>query len=97
MKFKTKEEAIKSKNKGDRLFYDHFMDEYFIISPRKYVWKEGDFEENFIVMPKTFEECVKLRSGNCEDCAYLSNRIGSRKYCRRRALLLNRSSMEVFE
>jgi len=94
-KFKTKEEAVANKNKGDRLFYDPFIQEYFIISPRKYIWKEDEFEENFIVMPETFEECMKLRSGHCQDCEYFSRRL-SYKSCQRRSLLLNRERMEIF-
>jgi|GEM_PF-5820223 hypothetical protein len=95
-KFKTKEEATKNKKKGDRLFYDPFIYEYFIISPRKYVWKEGEFEENFITMPETFEECVRLRSDNCQDCEYLPRRIGGRRSCQRRTMLSNRASMEIY-
>jgi hypothetical protein len=96
MKFKTKEEAIANKNKGDRLFHDPFIDEYFIISPRKYIWKEGEFEDNFIIMPETFEECMKLRSDNCCDCEYVKHRLGNNKSCRRRASLVNRARMEIF-
>ncbi len=91
-KFKTKEEAVQ-KMIGDRLFHDPFIDEYFIISPRKYVWKEGEFEENFIIMPETFEECNKLRSENCQDCEYVINGFG--KSCARRVKLLNRAKMEI--
>jgi len=94
-KYKTKEEATKNKNKDDRLFYDPYINEYFMISPRKYVWKEGEFEENFIVMPETFEECAQLRSGECQDCGHLPDRLGGQKSCQRRGLLLRRSSMEV--
>ena len=95
-KFKTKDDAISNKNSGDRLFYDPYLGEYFTISPRKYIWKEGEFEENFIIMPETFEECNKLISDNCQDCGFLSNRNGGHKYCRRKKLLLNRESMEIF-
>lgn len=96
MKFKTKEEAIANKNKLDRLFYDPYIYEYFTISPEKYIWKEGEFEENFIMMPETFEECAKLRYGNCQDCEYLPHRLGGYKSCRKRALLSNRASMEIY-
>lgn len=94
-KFKTKEEAVANKNKEDRLFYDPYIDEYFIISPRKYIWKEDEFEENFIIMPETLEECINLRSGNCQDCKYVPHRMGSHKFCRRRMFLLNRERMEI--
>jgi hypothetical protein len=97
MKFKTKEEAVAKKKKGDRLFCDPHIHEYFIISPRKYIWKEGEFEENFIIMPETFEECIKLRFGNCQDCEYLPRRHGNYKSCQRRVLLSNRESMEIFD
>lgn len=97
MKFKTREEAFASTKKGDRIFYDHYIDEYFIVSPRKYIWKEGEFEENFIIMPETFEECAKLRAENCQDCRYLPQRLGSPKSCRRGMSLSNRSSMEIFK
>jgi len=96
MKFETKEEAIANKKKGDRLFYDPFINEYFIISPKKYIWKEGEFEENFIMMPETIEECIALRSGHCQNCEYLPHRHGSYKFCRRRSLLSNRERMEIF-
>jgi|NGEPerStandDraft_9_1074522.scaffolds.fasta_scaffold07599_1 hypothetical protein len=95
MKFKTKEEAIVSKNKGDRLFYDPYIIEYFIISPRKYIWKEGEFEENFLIMPETFDECIKLRSGNCQDCEDLTQSFGNYKSCQRKKFLLNREIMEI--
>lgn len=94
-KFKTKEEVVENKNKGDRLFYDPFLNEYFIISPRKYIWKEGEFEDNFIIMPETYEECMKLRSDHCQDCKYVQHRL-SHKSCQRRNLLVNRERMEVF-
>lgn len=93
-KFKTKEEAVKNKNKGDRLFHDPFINEYFIVSPKKYIWKEGEFEENFIIISETLEECIKLRARNCQDCDYLPHR-GSLKFCRRRTLLFNREKMEI--
>ncbi len=97
MKFKTKEEAILNKNRGDRLFYDPYIDEYFIIPPRKrHVWKEEEFEENFVIMPETFEECTRLRIENCQDCKYLPSRQGNTKYCQRKKILLNRENMEVF-
>lgn len=96
MKFKTKEEAIANKNKEDMLFHDPYIDEYFIISPRKYIWKEGEFEENFIIMPETLEECIKLRSENCQDCEYIQRRLGNYKSCLRRTFLLNRERMEIF-
>lgn len=95
MKFKTKEEAIANKNKGDRLFHDPYIDEYFIISPRKYIWKECEFEENFIIMPETLEECIKLRSENCQDCEYIQHKLGNYKSCLRRTFLLNRERMEI--
>ncbi len=93
-KFKTKEEAIASKNKGDRLFHDPFIDEYFTIKKRKYIWKEGEFEENFIIMPETLEECIKLRTEGCQDCEYVVNGFG--KSCQRKIKLLNRAKMEIF-
>lgn len=93
-KFKTEEDAIANKKTGDRLFYDPFINEYFIISPRKYIWKEDEFEENFIIMPETFEECLKLRTGKCQDCEYMANKFG--KYCQRKIMLLNRERMEIF-
>lgn len=93
-KFKTEEDAIANKKKGDRLFYDPFINEYFIISPRKCIWKEDEFEENFIIMPETFEECMELRAGNCQDCEYVPNKLG--KYCHRKTMLLNRERMEIF-
>ncbi len=97
MKFKTKEEAVLNKNKGDRLFYDPYIDEYFIIPLRKkHVWKEGEFEENFAMMPETFEECARFRIENCQDCEYLPNRQENIKYCRRKKILLNRENMEIF-
>jgi len=96
IKFKTKEEAIANKNKGDRLFHDPFLDEYFIISPRKYIWNEDDFEDNFIIMPETFEECVKLQSEKCGDCEYITHRHGNIKSCQRKAFLLKRERMEIF-
>ena len=94
-KFKTKEEAVENKNKGDRLFYDPYINEYFIISPRKYIWKEGEFEENFIIMPETFEECINLRSGSCQDCEHLPQGFGNYKSCQRRSFLVNRERMEI--
>lgn len=93
-KYKTKEEAVANKKNGDRLFHDPFLDEYFIISPRKYVWKEGEFEENFMIMPETFEECMKLRAEKCGDCQYSPRRFNN-KSCQRKSLLLNRERMEV--
>lgn len=97
MRYRTKEEAMTNKNKGDRLFYDQFINEYFTISQRKkQVWKEDEFEENFIMMPETFEECMKLSAGHCHDCEHLPNRHGNFKSCLRRALLLRRENMEVF-
>lgn len=95
MKFKTKEEAVTHKNEGDRLFYDPYLDEYFIIAPRKYIWKEGEFEENFMIMPETYEECMKLRTDKCQDCEYFQRRI-SYKSCQKRMSLLNRERMEIF-
>lgn len=77
------------------MFYDPCIDEHFIISPRKYIWKEDEFEENFIMMPETFEECLGLRSGNCQDCAHLPHRQWSYKYCRKRSFLLNMENMEI--
>jgi hypothetical protein len=97
MKFKTREEAFASIKKGDRLYYDCYIDEYFIVSPRKYIWKEGEFEENFLMMPETFEECSKLRSENCQYCTYLPQRLGPPRSCRRGRSLSNRSSMEIFK
>lgn len=97
IRYKTKEEAIAVKKSGDRLFCDPYTSEYFIISPRKYIWKEGEFEENFIIMPETFEECAKLRYDNCQDCAHLPHRMGTQKSCRKRSLLLNRASMEIYD
>lgn len=74
-KFKTREKAIANKKNEDRLFHDPYLDEYFIISPRKkLVWNEEEFEENFLFMPETFEECKSLRSGKCQDCEYLPQR-----------------------
>lgn len=96
-KFKTKEKAIASKNAGDRLFHDPYINEYFIISPRKYIWKEGEFEENFIIMPETLEECIKLRHENCQDCEYVPHRLGGYSTCLRRVLLSNRVNMEIFD
>jgi len=93
-KYKTKEEAIENKKSGDRLFHDPYLDEYFIISPRKHVWKEGEFEENFMILPETFEECMKLRAENCADCTYTPRRFNN-KSCQRKTLLLNRERMEV--
>ncbi len=95
-KFKTKKEAVANINKGDRLFYDPYLYEYFIISPREYIWKEGEFEENFMMMPETFEECMRLRPDYCRDCEYFPNRI-SYKSCLRKTLLLNRERMEIFD
>lgn len=95
MKFKTREDAIASKKKGDRLFYDSYIDDYSIVSPRKYVWKEGEFEENFMIMPETFEECAKLRADSCQDCKYLPNRMGGQRSCQRRSSLSNRYSQEI--
>lgn len=94
-RYKTKEEIIKNTNKGDKLFYDPFIDEYFIVSPKKYIWIEGEFEENFISLPETFEECLKLRADNCQDCEYLPLR-GKTKFCLRKTLLINRGKMEIF-
>lgn len=93
-KFKTEADAVANKKKGDRLFYDPFINEYFIISPRKYVWKEGEFEENFIIMPETFKECMELRVAKCQDCEDVTNKLG--KFCKRKAMLLNRERMEIF-
>ena len=94
-KFKTKEEAVQNKNKEDKLFHDPFINEYFIVSPKKYIWKEGEFEENFIIKPETLEECIRLRAENCQDCDYLPHR-GRLKFCQRRQLLFNRERMEIF-
>lgn len=96
-KFKTKEEAIANKKKEDRLFHDPYIDEYFIISPRKYIWKKGEFEDNFIIMPETLEECIKLRFGNCQDCDYLPHKMGSYKYCKRKVYLSNIENMEIID
>ena len=97
-KFKTKEIAVANKKKEDRLFHDPYLGEYFIISPRKKpVWNEDEFEENFIFMPETFEECKSLRTGHCQDCEYLPQRMGSFKSCRRKLTLSNRGDMEVFD
>lgn len=95
-KFKTKEEAITNKNSGDRLFHDPYLDEYFIISPRKYIWKEDEFEDNFIIIPETIEECIQLRIGRCCDCEFIERRGSSHKSCQRRTLLVNRERMEIF-
>lgn len=95
-RFKTKEDAIENKNAGDRLFYDPFLDEYFIISPRKYIWKESEFEDNFIIMPETFDECNKLQIEQCQDCKYLPHRLGNYKSCQKKAFLLKRERMEIF-
>ncbi len=94
-KYKTKEEAIVNKKKEDRLFHDPYLDEYFVISPRKYIWKEGEFEENFVIMPETLEECINLRSGNCQDCEYLTRKMGSHQYCKRKVYLSNIENMEL--
>ncbi len=94
--YKTREEAILNKIKGDRLYYDEILEEYFIIRPKKLVWSPDNFEDNFIAMPETFEECIKLRdTGQCGDCEFLPNRLGSWKYCSRREMLKNRLLMEI--
>ena len=95
--YKTREEAIANKNKEDKLFHDPYINEYFIVSPRKYIWKEGEFEENFIMMPETIEECIKLRYENCQDCEYLPHKLGGYSTCRRRVRLSNMASMEIFD
>jgi hypothetical protein len=98
IKYTTKEKATANKKKDDRLFYDPYLNEYFTISPRKKpVWNEDEFEENFLVMPETFEECKSLRSGNCQDCEYFPQRMGGWKSCRRRTTLSNRGGMEIFD
>ena len=94
--YKTYEEAILNKTKGDRLYYDQFLKEYFIIRPKKLVWGSESFEDNFIMMPETIEECIELReTGQCGDCEYLPHRLGSWKYCSRREMLKNRLLMEI--
>lgn len=96
IKYKTKENAVANKKNDDRLFYDPYLNEYFTISPIKKAWKEDEFEDNFIMMPETFEECKSLRSGNCQDCEYLPQRLGSYRNCRRKVRLSNRAEMEIF-
>jgi len=93
--YKTKEEAVGNKKDGDRLFHDPYINEYFIISPRKYTLKEGESEENFIIMPETFEECMKLRPGDCRNCEDSPNLLRGWKSCQRRRMLSNRASMEI--
>lgn len=95
-RFRTREEAVENKNKGDRLFQDPYLNEYFIIHPIKYIWKEGEFEENFIIMPETLEECMELRPGSCQDCEHLPDRLGNDRSCQRRGFLLRRERMEIF-
>jgi hypothetical protein len=96
IKYKTKEEAVINKKNDDRLFYDPYLNEYFIIASIKKTWKEEEFEDNFIMMPETFEECKSLRSANCQDCEYLPQRFGSYRNCRRRVRLSNRAELEIF-
>lgn len=96
-KFKTKEKAIANKKNEDRLFYDPYLNEYFLISPiKKLAWNEDEFEENFIFMPETFEECKSLRSENCQDCEYLPQRMGKHRFCQRKLKLSNMFNMEIF-
>ena len=95
-KFRTKEEAVANKNDDDRMFYDPFINEYYTISPQKYIWKQEEFEDNFIIIPETLEECIKLRTEHCQDCDFLPHREGNPRYCRRRGLLANREKMEIF-
>lgn len=95
-KYKIKEKAVANKKNEDRLFYDPYLNEYFTISPLKNIWKEDEFEDNFITMPETFEECKSLRSGNCQDCEYLPQRMGNYRSCRRRVSLSNRAELEIF-